>query len=297
MLIGNDVKLNSPSSLIGQALADILQYPDRARDALRVLLHLVRLMKWHNWKALHLKKKSTDTTFVVGGEIPSENTERPAQFHVHFTAKCGEQGGRRPWLAGSADSCGVPSRFGGAWNPCCCFLSYCWPRGQAPAVQHHFAIITRYGVRHAHSQQTVSIGLFGFDVMDWSWLVGLTVWSWSWLMLDLFLRSPTTSSPGLVQTHHSFRSRRAANQPGRPLHLKNSCWICDKIAWKNRISVLKWANVTYLSQLWICLLWRNILHKDHIKHSVTIEHFNQEQKRTPPTLALWNYKHVCLQTQ
>lgn len=42
MLIGNDVKLNSPSSLIGQALAEILQYPDRARDALRVLLHLVR---------------------------------------------------------------------------------------------------------------------------------------------------------------------------------------------------------------------------------------------------------------
>lgn len=42
MLIGNDVKLNSPSSLIGQALADILQCPDRARDALRVLLHLVR---------------------------------------------------------------------------------------------------------------------------------------------------------------------------------------------------------------------------------------------------------------
>lgn len=43
MLIGSDVKLNSPSSLIGQALAEILQYPDKARDALRVLLHLVRV--------------------------------------------------------------------------------------------------------------------------------------------------------------------------------------------------------------------------------------------------------------
>lgn len=42
MLIGNDVKLNSPMSLVGQALAEILQYPERARDALRVLLHLVR---------------------------------------------------------------------------------------------------------------------------------------------------------------------------------------------------------------------------------------------------------------
>ncbi|XP_035385839.1 tetratricopeptide repeat protein 28-like [Electrophorus electricus] len=41
MLIGSDVKLNSPSSLIGQALSEILQNPDKARDALRVLLHLV----------------------------------------------------------------------------------------------------------------------------------------------------------------------------------------------------------------------------------------------------------------
>ncbi|KAM3940777.1 tetratricopeptide repeat protein 28 isoform 4-T4 [Leptodactylus fuscus] len=41
MLIGSDVKLNSTSSLIGQALSEILQNPDRARDALRVLLHLV----------------------------------------------------------------------------------------------------------------------------------------------------------------------------------------------------------------------------------------------------------------
>ncbi|RXM96577.1 Tetratricopeptide repeat protein 28 [Acipenser ruthenus] len=41
MLIGSDVKLNSPSSLIGQALSEILQHPERARDSLRVLLHLV----------------------------------------------------------------------------------------------------------------------------------------------------------------------------------------------------------------------------------------------------------------
>ncbi|EPY80355.1 hypothetical protein CB1_000841002 [Camelus ferus] len=41
LLIGSDVKLNSPSSLIGQALTEILQHPERARDALRVLLHLV----------------------------------------------------------------------------------------------------------------------------------------------------------------------------------------------------------------------------------------------------------------
>ncbi|KAM4634971.1 tetratricopeptide repeat protein 28 [Polymixia lowei] len=41
MLIGSDVKLNSPMSLVGQALTEILQYPERARDSLRVLLHLV----------------------------------------------------------------------------------------------------------------------------------------------------------------------------------------------------------------------------------------------------------------
>uniref|UniRef100_A0A3Q3KEM5 Tetratricopeptide repeat protein 28 n=1 Tax=Monopterus albus TaxID=43700 RepID=A0A3Q3KEM5_MONAL len=41
MLIGSDMKLNSAVSLVGQALAEILQHPARARDALRVLLHLV----------------------------------------------------------------------------------------------------------------------------------------------------------------------------------------------------------------------------------------------------------------
>ncbi|XP_060048527.1 tetratricopeptide repeat protein 28 isoform X2 [Erinaceus europaeus] len=41
LLVGTDVKLNSPSSLVGQALTEILQHPERARDALRVLLHLV----------------------------------------------------------------------------------------------------------------------------------------------------------------------------------------------------------------------------------------------------------------
>lgn len=44
--MGSDVKLNSPMSLVGQALAEILQYPERARDALRVLLHLVRLRRF-----------------------------------------------------------------------------------------------------------------------------------------------------------------------------------------------------------------------------------------------------------
>lgn len=52
VLIGSDMKLNSPSSLVGQALTEILQHPERARDALRVLLHLVRERKhYHNQQA------------------------------------------------------------------------------------------------------------------------------------------------------------------------------------------------------------------------------------------------------
>lgn len=68
MLIGNDVKLNSPSSLIGQALAEILQYPDRARDALRVLLHLVRqgLAYVNSQSKTH---KNTDATLLCSLQV------------------------------------------------------------------------------------------------------------------------------------------------------------------------------------------------------------------------------------
>ncbi|XP_033845014.1 tetratricopeptide repeat protein 28 [Periophthalmus magnuspinnatus] len=41
VLIGSDVKINSTMSLVGQALTEILQHPEKARDALRVMLHLV----------------------------------------------------------------------------------------------------------------------------------------------------------------------------------------------------------------------------------------------------------------
>lgn len=42
----------------------------------------------------------------------------------------------------------------------------------------------------------------------------------------LSLRSATTSSPSFVQTHHGFRSRRAAHQPGRALHLRTNAFRC-----------------------------------------------------------------------
>ncbi|XP_052314176.1 tetratricopeptide repeat protein 28-like isoform X1 [Oncorhynchus keta] len=69
MLIGCDVKLNSPSSLIGQALAEILQYPERARDALRVILHLVekslQRIQSHQSNAMYTSQQSVENK--VGG--------------------------------------------------------------------------------------------------------------------------------------------------------------------------------------------------------------------------------------
>lgn len=40
-LIGSDVRLSSKVALMGQALCELLKTPDRCRDALRVILHLV----------------------------------------------------------------------------------------------------------------------------------------------------------------------------------------------------------------------------------------------------------------
>ncbi|CAN9504591.1 unnamed protein product [Ophioblennius macclurei] len=68
-LIGSDVKLNSPLSLVGQALAEILQNPERARDALRVLLHLVEksLQRIHSGQQnpMYTSQQSVDNK--VGG--------------------------------------------------------------------------------------------------------------------------------------------------------------------------------------------------------------------------------------
>ncbi|KAJ6656674.1 hypothetical protein lerEdw1_003561 [Lerista edwardsae] len=69
MLIGSDVKLNSPSSLVGQALTDILQHPDRARDALRVLLHLVEkaLQRIHGGQHNSMYTSQQSVENKVGG--------------------------------------------------------------------------------------------------------------------------------------------------------------------------------------------------------------------------------------
>ncbi|XP_051972633.1 tetratricopeptide repeat protein 28-like isoform X3 [Xyrauchen texanus] len=75
MLIGCDVKLNSPSSLIGQALAEILQYPDKARDALRVLLHLVEksLQRIQNGQRNSMYTSQQSVENKVGG-VPGWQT-------------------------------------------------------------------------------------------------------------------------------------------------------------------------------------------------------------------------------
>lgn len=69
MLIGSDVKLNSPMSLVGQALAEILQYPEKARDALRVLLHLVRRVHARN----HHEKRR-DVRLETLEDVSGKNT-------------------------------------------------------------------------------------------------------------------------------------------------------------------------------------------------------------------------------
>ncbi|XP_054851980.1 tetratricopeptide repeat protein 28 isoform X2 [Eublepharis macularius] len=69
MLVGSDVKLNSPSSLIGQALTEILQHPERARDALRVLLHLVEksLQRIHSGQHNSMYTSQQSVEKKVGG--------------------------------------------------------------------------------------------------------------------------------------------------------------------------------------------------------------------------------------
>ncbi|XP_070619524.1 tetratricopeptide repeat protein 28 isoform X2 [Erythrolamprus reginae] len=69
VLIGSDVKLNSPSSLVGQALTDILQHPERARDALRVLLHLVEksLQRIHSGQHNSMYTSQQSVENKVGG--------------------------------------------------------------------------------------------------------------------------------------------------------------------------------------------------------------------------------------
>ncbi len=42
-LIGSDVKLSSKVALMGHALSELLRAPSQSREAMRVVLHLVRL--------------------------------------------------------------------------------------------------------------------------------------------------------------------------------------------------------------------------------------------------------------
>nr|XP_057912618.1 tetratricopeptide repeat protein 28 [Doryrhamphus excisus] len=69
LLIGSDVKVNSPMSLVRQALAEVLQHTERARDALRVLLHLVEksLQRIHSGQSnpMYTSQQSVDNK--VGG--------------------------------------------------------------------------------------------------------------------------------------------------------------------------------------------------------------------------------------
>ncbi|KAA8584274.1 hypothetical protein FQN60_008059 [Etheostoma spectabile] len=90
MLIGTDVKLNSPMSLVGQALAEILQYPERARDALRVLLHLVekslqRIQSGH-CNAMYTSQQSVENK--VGGVPGWQALLSAVGFRLDFSGSC-----------------------------------------------------------------------------------------------------------------------------------------------------------------------------------------------------------------
>lgn len=99
MLIGNDVKLNSPMSLVGQALVEILQYPERARDALRVLLHLVRLLQTLQCHFLYqfsiskfkIQKMNLDISSIKRQPICHKYYWKILNEHDfnHFNQKCG----------------------------------------------------------------------------------------------------------------------------------------------------------------------------------------------------------------
>lgn len=41
LLVGGNIRLSNKVALIGQALSELMRYPDKCRDALRVCLHLV----------------------------------------------------------------------------------------------------------------------------------------------------------------------------------------------------------------------------------------------------------------
>lgn len=44
LLLGSDVHLSNQVVLMGQALVELLKAPDKCRDALRVVLHLVSML-------------------------------------------------------------------------------------------------------------------------------------------------------------------------------------------------------------------------------------------------------------
>ncbi|XP_028273839.1 tetratricopeptide repeat protein 28 [Parambassis ranga] len=94
MLIGSDVKLNSPMSLVGQALAEILQYPEKARDALRVLLHLVEksLQRIQSGQCNPMYTSQQSVENKVGG-VPGWQALLSA---VGFRLDCSGSGGGLP---------------------------------------------------------------------------------------------------------------------------------------------------------------------------------------------------------
>ncbi|XP_033951552.1 tetratricopeptide repeat protein 28-like isoform X2 [Pseudochaenichthys georgianus] len=90
MLIGTDVKLNSPMSLVAQALAEILQYPERARDALRVLLHLIEksLQRIQSGQCNPMYTSQQSVENKVGGVPGWQALLSAVGFRLDFSGNC-----------------------------------------------------------------------------------------------------------------------------------------------------------------------------------------------------------------
>ncbi|KAJ8973013.1 hypothetical protein NQ317_004611 [Molorchus minor] len=82
VLVGLNVRLSNKVALMGQALCELLQVPDKCRDALRVTLHLVEksLQRIHRGQknAMYTTQKSIENKIRAGVERDTEQRVLPA---------------------------------------------------------------------------------------------------------------------------------------------------------------------------------------------------------------------------
>lgn len=88
-LIGSDVRLSSKVALMGQALCELLKTPDRCRDALRVTLHLVRIICIMNNNYV-IKNRNYILSILLmysGRKIITTHSSRTEKCYVYYSKK------------------------------------------------------------------------------------------------------------------------------------------------------------------------------------------------------------------